>query len=263
MSIDFLIDGYNLLHAAGFARARYGPGDLERARDRLLKLLRRLLTAEELQRTTIVFDARDAQHVSRQECHPWGMTVLFSPSGREADDVIEDLVHGHFSPRQLIVVSSDHRLQRVARVCRAQALDSDQFLDQLEDRLGREQQAQTAPQRSGERPREVSDEELQRWLKEFESIDVDSIRRGVNKELRSPSPASSPPPAPAPAKPTTPPLPSGNPLPAGKLPSPTPVVQQPEANEEGGAPQAAAIDADELSFWEQRVRDLLRGEEML
>ena len=30
-----LIDGYNLLHAAGLAREKYGPGDLERALARL------------------------------------------------------------------------------------------------------------------------------------------------------------------------------------------------------------------------------------
>ena len=32
----YLFDGYNLLHAAGLARANYGPGDLERARTALL-----------------------------------------------------------------------------------------------------------------------------------------------------------------------------------------------------------------------------------
>ena len=36
---DLLIDGYNLMHAAGFARVRYGPGDLERCRLRLLNLV--------------------------------------------------------------------------------------------------------------------------------------------------------------------------------------------------------------------------------
>ena len=30
MPRDLVIDGYNLMHAAGLARATYGPGDLER-----------------------------------------------------------------------------------------------------------------------------------------------------------------------------------------------------------------------------------------
>ncbi len=45
-STDLLIDGYNLLHAAGLGRARYGPGDLQRARQALLRKLFELLTPE-------------------------------------------------------------------------------------------------------------------------------------------------------------------------------------------------------------------------
>ena len=55
-----IIDGYNLLHAAGLGRPTYGPGDLERCRNRLLSFLRTHLRAAERARTTVVFDARDA-----------------------------------------------------------------------------------------------------------------------------------------------------------------------------------------------------------
>ena len=55
-----LVDGYNLMHAAGMARLRYGPGELERCRGRFLRFLRRHLTAYESSRTTVVFDAADA-----------------------------------------------------------------------------------------------------------------------------------------------------------------------------------------------------------
>ena len=46
-----LIDGYNLLHAAGLARRRYGRDGLERSRNRLLDLLAGLLTDAERPRT--------------------------------------------------------------------------------------------------------------------------------------------------------------------------------------------------------------------
>ncbi len=52
-----LIDGYNLMHAAGIARVRYARGDLERCRNRLLLKLSELLTEDERQRATVVFDA--------------------------------------------------------------------------------------------------------------------------------------------------------------------------------------------------------------
>jgi hypothetical protein len=50
---DFLIDGYNLLHAAGMAQQRYARGDLDRARGRLLAWLVARLTSEERQRCTV------------------------------------------------------------------------------------------------------------------------------------------------------------------------------------------------------------------
>ena len=61
MSASFLIiDGYNVMHAAGLAREKYGPGDLARKRTELLFKLARRLTTEERQRCTVVFDAIDA-----------------------------------------------------------------------------------------------------------------------------------------------------------------------------------------------------------
>ncbi len=58
-----MIDGYNLLHAAGLARRRYGPGQLERCRAQLLAWLAKHLTDGERERTTVVFDAAEAPRV--------------------------------------------------------------------------------------------------------------------------------------------------------------------------------------------------------
>ena len=59
-ALFLIIDGYNLMHAAGLARATYGPGDLARKRLELLVKLARRLTIEERKRCTVVFDAIDA-----------------------------------------------------------------------------------------------------------------------------------------------------------------------------------------------------------
>jgi uncharacterized protein len=135
MPIPFhIIDGYNLLHAAGLARLRYGPGDLERCRNRLLGYLRRHLPATERNRTTVVFDAADAPPDRPRQMTLDGMTVLFAVRGGDADTEIERLIAAHSAPRQVRVVSSDHRLQKAARRRRAVVLDSDAFLDRLERR---------------------------------------------------------------------------------------------------------------------------------
>ena len=132
MPIDVLIDGYNLLHAAGLAKAKYAPRELERRRARLLAKLKDLLDPAMLPRTTVVFDARLNPPPVRPDPPAGPITVIFAPRDREADDVVEELLAKHSSPKQVLVVSSDHRLHKAARRRGATAIDSDAFLDQLE-----------------------------------------------------------------------------------------------------------------------------------
>ncbi|MDC0175904.1 NYN domain-containing protein [Planctomycetaceae bacterium] len=127
MSTQFLlIDGYNLLHAAGFARERYGPGQFETCRQRMLQGLADRLTAEQRARTTVVFDAQqgpdDVPSIQRFA----GISVVFSV-GSDADSLIEAMLAQHPAPRQVIVISSDHRLQNAASRKRATWMDSDKF----------------------------------------------------------------------------------------------------------------------------------------
>lgn len=132
MPIDVLIDGYNLLHAAGLAKAKYAPGELDRRRTRLLARLKDLLDPAILPRTTVVFDARINPPPVRPDPPSGPIVVIFAPRDREADDVVEELLAKHSTPGQVLVVSSDHRLHKAARRRGATPIDSDAFLDQLE-----------------------------------------------------------------------------------------------------------------------------------
>ncbi len=58
MTPRLIIDGYNLMHAAGLALRSYGPGELEACRQRLLQLLSDRLPLTQRRRTRVVFDAR-------------------------------------------------------------------------------------------------------------------------------------------------------------------------------------------------------------
>lgn len=188
MTFDLLIDGYNLMHFAGLARAKYGPGGFEQARDRFLRLLQSGLAAEERQRTTVVFDAQHAPHPNRTARHLRGMTVLFSPSGSEADDTIEELIRAHSAPQKLIVISSDHRLRRSARQRKAAWIDADSFLKELSHRRAAEQEASTSrpPQRMGRRDQELTASELEEWLETFGNVDVTEISAAVHREPAHP-----------------------------------------------------------------------------
>ena len=178
MATPFLIiDGYNLLHAAGLARANYAQGDLQRQRHQLLVRLAGSLSTEERQRCTVVFDAIDAPAGLDREFQHEGIAVLFAEPGHEADELIEQLVAAHSAARNLIVVSSDHRLQRAARSRRAASLDSEAFLARLSRRDGAAQTTSRSSEGrdSAAKPSPTSDPDVAYWLREFGPIDLETI----------------------------------------------------------------------------------------
>jgi uncharacterized protein len=167
-----IIDGYNLMHACGLARKSYGPGQLRQCRVQLVRYLARHLTSPERERTTIVFDAREAPPGLPRQMTAEGMTVSFALPGREADDAIEELVAAHSAPRQIRLVSSDHRLQKTVRRRRGAFVDSDDFAAELE-RRGPMSDAPPEPVEPEPRPggRQAVDEtEAEKWLPIFGEV---------------------------------------------------------------------------------------------
>ena len=122
-----LIDGYNLLHAAGILGRNVGPGTLERARNALLGFLAASLTESERADTTVVFDAKNGPPNLPRELRHHGIRVLYAVGHTDADDLMEELIRADSSPRRLVVVSSDHQIQRAATRRRATTIDSDRW----------------------------------------------------------------------------------------------------------------------------------------
>lgn len=159
-----LIDGYNLMHAAGLMERRFGPDGFRKVRHRFLNDLACRLGPEESRQTTIVFDAHHhPRHLGAVEGHK-GLTVLFAVGYEDADSHLEDLIKHHSHPKSLCVVSSDHRVRDAARRRGAQPLESDEFLDRL-DRprphimtMPRRRRLENDPSQAAERDH---------WLREF------------------------------------------------------------------------------------------------
>jgi len=136
-----LIDGYNVI--APVVQAGQTPKSdwLHQERMRLLIRLAENLDHELAINTCVVFDAATrrrgsasaaaSQHGSTSRFR--GIEVRFAIDHDEADDLIEELIAVHSSPKRLTVVSSDHRLQAAARRSGALAFDSDHWLDALLD----------------------------------------------------------------------------------------------------------------------------------
>jgi predicted RNA-binding protein with PIN domain len=262
MVSELIIDGYNLLHLAGLGQRTKAAGGLENARKKLLKRLSRGLLPEERLKTTVVFDAQYAEHKDRHPLQADGMTVLFSPRGWQADDLIEEMLRHSPLGKQIMVVSSDHRIQRAARAARAEVMDCDAFLVELDRREELAQRGEKPDSDPQEKPAAAPQtppgrDELETWMAEFGGIDVHEIQQEVQRERTpksgpKPLPGKKRPPAPAPEKSRTSP-PSSTSVPgrtvSGQL--------EPEAAESAASAQKSeSICEDELSFWEQRVAEL-------
>ena len=113
--MPLLIDGYNLLNVVGIIGRGVGPGSLERARLALLNFLAESLDSKEIGKTIVVFDSREAPWGLPRSVQHRGLAVQFASKYPDADCLIEELIQKESAPRQLTVVSSDHRLQRAAR----------------------------------------------------------------------------------------------------------------------------------------------------
>jgi len=166
----YLIDGYNLLHCMGVMQKRMGPTGLEKARLRLLGMLRGAL-GDDAAHVTVVFDAAHAPPgaVDVQDYH--GIEVRFAVEHDQADDLIELLIRRASAPRQLTVVSDDHRLQRAARRRHCVSLGCGDFQDWLDRR--RQQNHPQVPREPIGKPEGLSREETQHWLREFGGLEND------------------------------------------------------------------------------------------
>lgn len=235
MPRDLVIDGYNLLHAAGLARRRYGPGDLERAREELLRLIAGQMSVEQRRRTTFVFDAKDPPPAASRHGTHAEMLVLYAQEDEEADDLIERLIAMHSAPRQLMVVSSDHRLHKAARRRKSAPIDSDAFLDECARRAFSRPAPRAEPEIKPDC--DMSPAALEEWLAVF---DIDPADLDVGHFA-----------APEPPAPTGPPSTAKE---AGRRTGERKGTRAVRPAKPAGPPPVI----EDVAFWEARIADLFR-----
>ena len=234
-----LIDGYNLLHAAGLAQTSYRPNELRRQREKLLRLIARQLTPAELARATVIFDARDPAIDRPHRTRIAGLAVVFARPEGDADLVISRWLDQHPAPRHVTLVSGDRVLQRAARGVGAQWQESTDFWKELADRSRR----RTPP--APEKPESLSAAEAGEWSRWFGTLDLSQLdAEPLPDSLQSNKPGggaglSSPPPAT--------PQPTGSTPPAGR------------SSRRGGAQRSRRDDANAQSRPDVQTRRRPRG----
>jgi predicted RNA-binding protein with PIN domain len=161
-----LIDGYNLMFAAGLMGKRFGPDGFRKARARFLNDLASKLGPVEAHLTTVVFDVRKAPDGLPSESRHKGIATVFAVANPTADERIDELIRAHSDPKRLTVVSSDNQVRASAKRRGAKSVTADDFLDQLA-RPRRETAAPTVP----EKPATLSEAESAYWAREFGEIE--------------------------------------------------------------------------------------------
>lgn len=126
--MELLIDGYNLMHAAGYLTSR-ATRPLEPIRKRFLDWLNTVAVSKQVA-ITVVFDGHGPQPRSTVP-KTSNLRIRYSHH-RTADDDIESLLSE--VSVSTTVISNDSRLHEAARRARQSAWRSEQFFDwMLED----------------------------------------------------------------------------------------------------------------------------------
>ena len=184
--MPLLIDGYNLLHATDIFGDDTGPNTFQRSREALLAFLAASLNEGERRQTTIVFDAAEAPPGLPNHYTVEGLQVIYARDYPDADTLIEEMIEEHTAPRGVLVVSSDHRVQRAARRRGAKYTDSERWYSELWQRrieLRRNQQKSVPEKPVGQ----LSTEEIAYWVEQFDSDDLPELPAPKQKSPDKPS----------------------------------------------------------------------------
>src|ERR1041385_6658579 len=128
-----LVDGYSVLHAWPKLR-KLGGRSLEQRRDALVRALRQYGDARHC-RVTVVFDGYGAKHKPESVEPTAGMEVLFSETGKTADDLIERLVASVDHRERICVVTSDNMERQTVESLGAHSMSAESFEVEVESAL--------------------------------------------------------------------------------------------------------------------------------
>lgn len=154
MTLNYIIDGYNLIHAIPSLKKMLAH-DAPQAREALVHLLTRLTLNKKI-RCTVVFDGVARPHRPAGATHA-PLHVVFS-SPLNADARIKSMIEQSKNRSQLTIVSSDREILDFAKVCSCSTLTSQSFSSLLFREPGRGEEKDSTP---------LSKTEVEEWMKIF------------------------------------------------------------------------------------------------
>lgn len=170
--LQIVIDGYNFLKTTGMLDVQVSDSELEKGRRRLIGLLVKAFpNVADRQKLTVVFDSATLLDLPR-ELTIQGIEVRFAKGYDSADELIMEIIRSVAVPKRLLVVSSDHEIQVSAQRRRAKFIDSDQWLDELEQQIARAARASHPGPDEAPDPAPTALGDTEYWKQVFAEVDL-------------------------------------------------------------------------------------------
>jgi predicted RNA-binding protein with PIN domain len=136
MSLQFIIDGYNVINHPAFKRQNLG-----KTKDQRSSLLEFISSKKPCgspkNKVIVVFDGFPGRHSQEPAC---GIRVVFSGEG-SADDKIRMMLEASVNPKNTVVVSDDKEVRLAAKLFGARPVAVEEFSASKADRQRKGEEA--------------------------------------------------------------------------------------------------------------------------
>ncbi len=162
MSLQYVIDAYNLINHPAFKPASKSPVSIHQALADFI--ISHKLTGSKNNSIVLVFDG----FAPRQEEIPWGagLHCVFSRT-LEADELIKRIIEASAAPRNIVVVSDDKEVRLTSRFLHAQICSVESFICAKKNTAldAREKYLADSPRLTYSKMQKINAELKKKWLK--------------------------------------------------------------------------------------------------
>ena len=158
MSLQYIIDGYNITNHPKFAKQI--PKRFSDFRSALVQLIKTKKSSSPHNKFWVIFDGYPGESLDNQD--KGNIMVIFSRR-ESADERIKKLVELIPNPRNVVVVSDDKEIRFFARSCRAKVESAEDFLA-LEDKTSHKRGEAPEAEISYTQMHKINEELKKLWL---------------------------------------------------------------------------------------------------
>ena len=159
MSLQYIIDGYNLIHNPFVAGS---CGNHQDPKKELLRLIiKKRLTGSSKNKVLVVFDGYSSDFDGLRIGEPF--SVIFSQE-ESADERIKKLVEASANPKTIIVVSDDNEIRFFAKYSGAKVLGTQDFVGSIKKTASSKAKEPVKQELTYTQIQEINQELKRKWL---------------------------------------------------------------------------------------------------